>query len=76
MFRKFCREDAGEVDPKEVSVGIQYQGRTFWGRGTDRYGQDALANLQKQLPDGVILHGSLPCLRFADALKGFSLPEE
>ena len=57
----FRADDASEIDPKEVSVGIQYEGKTIWGRGRDCSGQDAFADLQRQLPDGVILKCCLSC---------------
>ena len=44
-----------------VDVGIRYQDRTIWGHGKDYLWIDAFADLQKQLPDGVILKCCLTC---------------
>jgi len=44
-----------QITPKEINVGIKYEDREYWGRGTDPLGKDACENLQKQLPDGVKL---------------------
>lgn len=57
----FCADSVSDVDPKEISVGIQYKERYYWGRGVDASGQDAFADLKKQLPDGVALRCCLSC---------------
>ena len=44
-----------------VSAGIQYQDQVIWGHGKDYYWVDAFADLQKKLPDGVILKCCLTC---------------
>ena len=44
-----------------VSVGIKYNGEQFWGRGRDYLWVDAFANVQKQLPDGVLLKCCMTC---------------
>lgn len=44
-----------------ILVGVQYQGQELWGRGKDDFWTDAFADLQKQLPDGVILKCCLTC---------------
>lgn len=45
-----------------VNAGIIYQGNEIWGHGTDYLWIDAFANLQKQLPNGVILKCCMTCL--------------
>ena len=57
----FRAERADEVDPKECSVVISFEGGDYCGRGKDCSGQDAFADLQKQLPDGVFLKCCLSC---------------
>ena len=54
-------DDTNDVDPKEIRVGIEFGGKEYWGRGKDCSGQDAFADLQKQLPDGVVLKCCLSC---------------
>lgn len=44
-----------------VNAGIIYQGNEIWGHGTDYLWIDAFANLQKQLPNGVILKCCMTC---------------
>lgn len=44
-----------------VDVGIKYQDQAIWGHGKDYLWVDAFANLQRQLPDGVILKCCLTC---------------
>ena len=54
-----CNEE-DEFHPT-VRVGIQYQDQEIWGNGKDYLWVDAFADLQKQLPDGVILKCCLTC---------------
>lgn len=54
-------DDKNDVDWKDISIGIEYKDKKYWGRGTDCSGQDAFADLQKQLPDGVFLKCCLSC---------------
>ena len=44
-----------------VNVGIKYEDKEFWGHGKDYLWVDAFADLQKQLPDGVIIKCCLSC---------------
>ena len=44
-----------------VDVNIKYQDQEIWGHGKDHLWVDAFADLQKQLPDGVILKCCLTC---------------
>ena len=44
-----------------VSVGVKYNGEQLWGRGKDYLWVDAFANVQKQLPDGVLLKCCMTC---------------
>ena len=44
-----------------VSVGVKYNGRQLWGQGKDYLWVDAFANVQKQLPDGVLLKCCMTC---------------
>ncbi len=57
----FSSDNVADVDPKEISVGIKIGGKEYWGRGKECDGQDAFADLQKQLPDGVALKCCLSC---------------
>ena len=61
-----CHEEdvyyQGELEKAPiVNVGIEYEGNEIWGRGKDYLWVDAFANLQKQLPEGVILKCCLTC---------------
>lgn len=50
-------DDPDNVLSKTVcSVGMKYADKQYWGRGNDRSGQEAFSDLQKQLPDGIVLH--------------------
>ena len=44
-----------------VSVGVKYNGEQLWGRGKDYLWADAFANVQKQLPDDVLLKCCMTC---------------
>ena len=44
-----------------VSVGVKYNGEKLWGQGKDYLWVDAFANVQKQLPDGVLLKCCMTC---------------
>ena len=55
----FAADSESEVDPKEISVCIEYEGRDYCGRGSDPSGKEALTDLQRQLPDGVIIKGDM-----------------
>lgn len=44
-----------------VSVGVKYGGEQFWGQGKDFLWVDAFANVQKQLPEGVLLKCCMTC---------------
>ena len=57
----FQVDDAREIDPIEISIGVKYDGKEYWGRGRDCSGQDAFADLQKQLPKSVLLKCCLSC---------------
>ena len=59
----FRADDAEDVDPKEIRIWIQYEGKEYGGHGTDvtSADQEAFADLQKQLPDGVALKCCLSC---------------
>ena len=49
------------VQPPSVFVGLQYEGQSYWGYGTDYFWIDAFADLQKHLPEGVFLTCCLTC---------------
>lgn len=44
-----------------VTVGVKYNGEQLWGRGKDYLWVDAFANVQKQLPNDVLLKCCLTC---------------
>ncbi len=44
-----------------VTVGIEYDGKEYWGQGKAYTWEDAFADLQKKLPDGVFLKCCLTC---------------
>lgn len=48
-------------EPNSVTVGCKYDGREYWGRGSDELWMDAFADLQSRLPDGVSLKCCLTC---------------
>ena len=54
-------EDVNEIDLEKLSVGIKYTGQYYWGRGKESSGQDAFADIQRHLPDGVELKCCLSC---------------
>ena len=57
----FRADTVDEVEYKEISVGLPYEGKNLWGRGKAAPDgmNDALAELQKQLPEGVGIKGLL-----------------
>ena len=46
---------------RSVNIGIVYDGEELWGRGNDHRWEDAFADLQRQLPTGVIIKCCLTC---------------
>jgi hypothetical protein len=55
-----CHEEAVYIkgvlrQPPTVNVGCKYDGKAYWGHGSDRSWHDAFADLQRQLPEGVAL---------------------
>ena len=44
-----------------VNVGCTFDGKEYWGHGSDELWIDAFADLQRQLPKGVFLKGCLTC---------------
>lgn len=61
-----CHEEdmyyQGELEKAPVvDVGIEYDGKNIWGHGHDYLWVDAFADLQKQLPEDVILKICLTC---------------
>lgn len=52
----YYADDPDSVLPKAVSVGMKYADKQYWGHGNDRSGQEAFSDLQKQLPDGIVLN--------------------
>lgn len=55
-----CHEEAVYIkgvlqQPPAVNVGCKYDGKAYWGHGSGRSWLDAFADLQRQLPEGVIL---------------------
>ena len=44
-----------------VSVGVKYNGEQLWGHGKEYLWEDAFANVQKQLPDGILLKCCMAC---------------
>lgn len=44
-----------------VTAGVKYNGKEIWGRGKDCLWVDAIADLQKKLPDDVTLKCCLTC---------------
>ncbi len=51
----FAVASVSEADPKEVIVGITYEGKEYLGKGNDPSGKESLIALQRQLPHGVVL---------------------
>lgn len=47
--------------PRTVNVGCAFEGKEYWGHGSDYLWIDAFADLQKQLPAGVCLQCCLTC---------------
>lgn len=61
-----CHEEAvytkGVLEqPPTVNIGCKYGGKEYWGHGSDYLWIDAFANLQRQLPEGVLLKCCLTC---------------
>lgn len=62
-----CHEEAvysdcgKKTEEPSVSVGIDYDGKSFWGHGTTHLWKDAFAELQKILPDNVRIKCCLTC---------------
>ncbi|MBE6754379.1 MAG: hypothetical protein E7559_08550 [Ruminococcaceae bacterium] len=61
-----CHEEVGSCGgsldrPLSVNVGCTYGGREYWGHGRDYLWTDAFADLQKKLPQGVVLTCCLTC---------------
>ena len=44
-----------------VNVGCTFEGKEYWGHGTDHLWIDAFADLQRRLPEGVLLKCCLTC---------------
>ncbi len=44
-----------------VSVGVKYKEEQLWGRGQEYNWEDAFADVQKQLPEGVLLKCCMTC---------------
>ncbi len=57
----YMEDEVDDVDPQKISVAIKYEGKDYWGRGKDCSGQEAMADLQNQLPDDVVLKCCLSC---------------
>ena len=49
------------VEPPTVSIGCKYDGKEYWGYGKDHLWIDAFADLQRKLPEGVLLKCCLTC---------------
>lgn len=50
------------VPGPSVSAGVEYAGKRYWGDGKDDFlWIDAIAYLQKNLPEGVTIRGCLTC---------------
>ncbi|MBE6924364.1 MAG: hypothetical protein E7466_03895 [Ruminococcaceae bacterium] len=47
--------------PPTVNVGCKYDGKQYWGHGSDNLWIDAFADLQRHLPAGVLLTCCLTC---------------
>lgn len=59
-----CNEEDDNIDslktPK-ISLGIKYKDKQIFGRGNDFLWTDAFADLQKQLPEDVIIQCCMTC---------------
>lgn len=53
-----CNE---ELTPPSVTAGCKYGGKNYYGQGSSSLWSDALADLQRQLPEGVYLKGCMTC---------------
>ena len=49
------------IKAPSLTVGITYNGKELWGHGTDYLWMDAFADLQRQLPQDVIMKCCLTC---------------
>ena len=47
--------------PPTVNVGCKYDGKEYWGHGSDHLWIDAFADVQRQLPEDVLLKCCLTC---------------
>ena len=61
-----CHEEAMyyqgvRSEPPIVDIGCKYNDKQYWGHGKDYLWIDAFADLQRQLPDGVLLKCCLVC---------------
>ena len=61
-----CHEEAiyyqgVRVEPPIVDIGCKYNGNQYWGHGKTSLWIDAFADLQRQLPEGVLLKCCLTC---------------
>lgn len=54
-------EDEDGLKPIAAHVGIKLQDQELWGHGKDYFWSDAFADLQRQLPEGVILKCCMTC---------------
>ncbi|MBQ7827498.1 MAG: hypothetical protein IJ386_04455, partial [Clostridia bacterium] len=60
---------------QDVSAGVKCNGKEYWGRGEDYLWIDAFADLQKQLPDGIMLKCCLSC-RHGNMCPVGNVPDE
>ena len=51
----FRADNVHDVAPQKNSIGIKYENEYYWGYENNASEKDAIANLQKQLPPGVLL---------------------
>lgn len=57
-----CNEEPVYLEqPPTVNVGFTFEGKEYWGHGRDYFWIDAFADLQRQLPEGVLLKCCLTC---------------
>lgn len=61
-----CHEEPvyyrGSIEPPPtVNVGCTFEGKEYWGYGSDHLWIDAFADLQKHLPEGIYLKCCLTC---------------